>query len=100
MSWSGKGLSKEDDHVRRQRRAGKGLWNAGEDEGICLDCHNPRSPTFDPKRYVLPDGSTTGFAFLEAKEKISHPIPAEVRGKYLELEKIEKEKARAAALAN
>ena len=78
----------------------KGLWNAGEDEGICLDCHNPRSPTFDPKRYALPDGSTTGFAFLEAKEKISHPIPAEVRGKYLELEKIEKEKARAATLAN
>jgi len=78
----------------------KGLWDAGKNEGICLACHNSKSPTFDPKRYTLPDGSTVGFAFEEAKEKISHPIPADVRGKYLELEKIEKEKARAAARAN
>jgi len=78
-----------------------GLWDAGGDEGICLACHNSQSPTFDPKRYTLPDGSTAGFAFEEAKEKISHPIPADVRGKYLELEKIEKEKERApAARAN
>lgn len=78
-----------------------GLWDAGQDEGICLACHNPRSPTFDPTRYTLPDGSTAGFAFEQAKERISHPIPPNVKGKVLELERLQKEKARTeAASAN
>ena len=64
----------------------KGLWDSDE-PSICTHCHNRESPTFDPKRYTLPDGSTAGFDFDLARKKIPHPIPKDTKGHYLEIEK-------------
>jgi hypothetical protein len=80
--------------VERARK--RGLWNAGEDPSICTACHNERSPTFDPARYTLPNGGSAGFDFEQAKERIAHSIPADVRGPYVELEREEKARRRAA----
>ncbi len=63
----------------------KGLRDA-DDEALCIGCHNASSPTFDPNRYQLPDGSRAGFDFATAKERIAHPIPADVKGRFVELE--------------
>jgi hypothetical protein len=65
----------------------KGLWHADDDPAICTTCHNEKSPTFDAKRYTLPGGKTAGFDFEQAKQRIAHPIPEDVKGRYLELEK-------------
>ena len=73
------------------RARAKGLWNPDGEHGICLRCHNEASPTFDPQRYTLEDGSTSGFDYPQAAERISHPIPADVKGRYLELRKKQKE---------
>jgi len=51
-----------------------GMWEPGKDEKVCLRCHNEESPNFKP------------FDYEERKEKIAHPIPADVKGHYLELE--------------
>jgi hypothetical protein len=64
-----------------------GMWEADKDEKICTSCHNDESPTWDTTRYELADGSTVAFDFELAKEKISHPIPEDVKGKYIEVEK-------------
>ena len=53
----------------------------------CLKCHNDESPTWDPAKYTLTDGTSAGFDFDQAFEKINHPIPEHVKGKYLELVK-------------
>ena len=42
----------------------------------CARCHNPRSPSWDPSRYTLADGSKAGFDFGQARAKIAHPVPA------------------------
>ena len=76
----------------RERAIAHGFWEADRDESICLACHNPRSPTFDPERYVLPDGTTRGFDFKLAIERIPHAIPADVKGRYVELEAEAKER--------
>jgi hypothetical protein len=65
----------------------KGLWDAEKDAAICAKCHNERSPTFDAKRYTLSGGKTAGFDFEQAKQRIAHPIPEDVKGRYLEVEK-------------
>ena len=52
-----------------------GLWEPGKDEKICTGCHNAESPSW------------SGFDYAAAKEKIAHPIPKEVKGRYLEAEK-------------
>ncbi len=78
----------------REEALRKGLWEAGKDAGICTACHNERSPTFDPKRYTLSDGSHAGFDFDQAKQRILHEIPAHVKGQYIELEKKAKEEER------
>lgn len=75
----------------RELARAKGLWDADEDAAICTKCHNERSPTFDPKRYQLPNGKTAGFDFEQAKARIPHPIPEDVKGHYLELEKQRRE---------
>jgi len=49
------------------------------DEKTCVKCHNDTSPTW------------TGFNFAEAKKKIDHSIPADVKGKYIEVEKARKQ---------
>jgi hypothetical protein len=41
----------------------------------CLKCHNPESPTWDPERFTLPDGSKAGFHFETAKAQIDHSNP-------------------------
>lgn len=68
----------------------KGLWYPGDDDAICTACHNSKSPTWDTGRYTLPDGTTAGFDPVQAREKIAHPIPAHVKGRYIELEKQQK----------
>ena len=45
------------------------------DAKTCAQCHNDKSPTWDPKRYTLKDGTTTGFDFEAAAKKIAHPVP-------------------------
>ena len=74
----------------------KGLWDAGAAEAICAACHNPESPTYDEDRYVRADGTTIGFDFEIAKTRVPHVIPADVKGRFIELEDAEKaaEKAR------
>jgi hypothetical protein len=74
----------------------KGLWDSEGDASICTACHNEESPTFDPGRYTLPDGTTAGFDFEQAKARIAHPIPEDVKGHYLEIDrrrKAERKKA-------
>ena len=43
------------------------------DKANCLQCHNTDSPTWDPKRYTLDDGTTTGFDYKQAKKRSIHP---------------------------
>lgn len=74
-----------------ERAHAQGLWEPAKDHGICLRCHNRQSPTFDPKRFQLEDGGTTDFDYEQAAVQIAHPIPEDVKGKYLELEKKQKE---------
>jgi hypothetical protein len=64
-----------------------GLWLPGEDETICTECHNEDATGWDPAKYELADGSKVGFDFEQAKEEIAHPIPEDVKGKYLEVER-------------
>jgi hypothetical protein len=55
-----------------------GLWDPGNDEKICTTCHNEKSPTWD---------AAAGFDYEARKKKIAHPIPADVKGKYVEMAK-------------
>ncbi|HSJ98251.1 MAG TPA: multiheme c-type cytochrome [Myxococcota bacterium] len=64
----------------------RGLWRADEDPAICTACHNEKSPTWDPKRFVRPDGSSAGFDFELGKARFPHAIPEEARGKVVEIE--------------
>ena len=80
----------------REKALAKGLWDVGEDPAICTSCHNPESPTFDPKRYELADGTHTGFDFEQATARIVHAIPEDVKGRYVELEKQQKKERDAA----
>jgi len=48
------------------------------DEKTCTKCHNDTSPTW------------AGFDYAEAKKKIDHSIPADVKGRYIEAEKAQK----------
>lgn len=43
------------------------------ERGTCTACHNPDSPTWDPTRYALADGTTSGFDYAEAKRRAIHP---------------------------
>lgn len=45
------------------------------DVDVCTKCHNEESPTWDPERYTLEDGSTSGFDFEQAWAKIDHSKP-------------------------
>ncbi len=55
------------------------------DNDTCTACHNDESPSWDPGRYKLADGTTAGFDFDQAAEEIAHKIPEDVKGKYLEI---------------
>jgi len=67
-----------------------GLWKPGKDAKICTDCHNDKSPSWDTTKFKLANGSTVGFDYDQAKEKIAHKIPKDVKGHYLELLKKKK----------
>jgi hypothetical protein len=73
-----------------------GMWEPGKDEKICTTCHNNESPSWDSTKFQLADGTSVAFDFEQAKEKISHPIPSDVKGHYLEREKELRAKKRAA----
>ena len=62
-----------------------GLWLASKDEKVCTTCHNDKSPSWDPKKFKLANGSSVGFDYKQAAEKIAHEIPKDVKGHYLEL---------------
>ncbi len=70
------------------------------DAETCVGCHNDESPSWDPTRYKLADGTTVGFDFEQAKEKIAHPIPEDVKGRYVELEKKQRAERRKAGAAD
>jgi len=55
-----------------------GLWEPGDNEKICTTCHNSESPTWDAAK---------GFDYAAMKKKIAHPIPKDVKGRYIEAEK-------------
>jgi formate-dependent nitrite reductase cytochrome c552 subunit len=60
-----------------------GMWEPTKE--TCTGCHNEESPSF------------AGFNYEESLKKIAHPIPAEVKGKYAEVEKkLRDEKKKAA----
>jgi hypothetical protein len=84
-----KKIMSDPDEARR-----RGLWEAETDASICTACHNSESPTFDPARYTLKDGGSVGFDFDQARERIAHPIPADVKGHYLEIDKRMKAEAK------
>ena len=65
-----------------EKSVAAGMWEPGKDEKICTKCHNKESPTFKP------------FDYEERKKEIAHPIPAEVKGHYLELEEKNKKKTK------
>ena len=58
-----------------------GMWEPGEDEKVCTVCHNDESPTWDAEK---------GFDFKQRKEDIAHPIPEDVKGRYVEEVKLRK----------
>lgn len=45
------------------------------DVKACVVCHNDQSPTWNPERYTLADGTKSGFDFAQAWAKIKHEIP-------------------------
>ena len=77
----------------REKAVAKGL--VIPDEDVCLRCHNDKSPAWDPAKYLLADGGRAGFDFEQAKKEIEHPIPEDVKGNYIALEKKRKAEKRA-----
>lgn len=61
-----------------EKSVAAGMLEPGKNEQICTACHNQDSPTWDEAK---------GFDFAAMKEKIAHPIPEAVKGRYLEAEK-------------
>lgn len=45
------------------------------DESLCVTCHNPESPPWDPNKFTLESGEKTGFDFAQAVRIISHKKP-------------------------
>ena len=79
----GSGYKKKKTMSDRDKSIAGGMWEPGKDEKICTACHNDESPSWDPEE---------GFDYEDRKEKIAHPIPEDVKGKYIELEKELKKK--------
>lgn len=86
----GKDFRKKKTMSDRDEAVAAGLWEPDEHEAICTACHNPASPTWDPKRFALPNGKTAAFDFEVAKAAHTHAIPEDRKGKILELEKEQK----------
>ena len=73
-----------------------GLWDPSATSGICERCHNSLSPTYDPARFTLKDGTQAGFDYDQAASYITHPIPPDVKGRYIELDKARKKREKQA----
>ena len=43
--------------------------------GASVLCHNERSPTWDPERYTVADGTKSGFDYDQATAKVAHLNP-------------------------
>lgn len=54
------------------------------DEKTCIQCHNDKSPAWNPNLYTTPEGKKVGFYFEEAKKKIEHPTPEAYKKKVRE----------------
>jgi len=80
----------------RDEAVAHGLWKADEDPAVCTACHNEKSPTWDPKRFRRPDGSSAAFDFDLAKARFPHAIPEQVRGKIVEIEEQRRRERKAA----
>ncbi len=52
-----------------------GMWEPGKNAEVCAACHNPESPTHE------------AFDHAARVKEIAHPIPAGVKGRYIEAEK-------------
>ena len=50
------------------------------DADMCKKCHNEKSPSWNPERYTLKDGTKTGFDFEQAYKKIAHDNPKNKKG--------------------
>jgi hypothetical protein len=74
----GSGYKKKKTMADHDKSVAAGMWEAGKDEKICTACHNDESPTWDAEK---------GFDYEKRKEEIAHPIPEDVKGKYIEVEK-------------
>ncbi len=48
-------------------------------EETCKQCHNEQSPTWKADRYKLADGTTSGFDYKQAWEKIQHNNPKKAK---------------------
>jgi len=83
----GSGYRKKKTMSDRDKSLAAGMWEPGKDEKICVKCHNADSPTWDP---------AVGFDYEKGKEQISHPIPEDVKGHYIEKEKERRAAAKAA----
>ena len=72
----------------RDKSIAKGMWEPGKEEEICAACHNEDTlGGSDETLYELADGTKVGWDYEQAKETIAHPIPEDVKGKYIEIEK-------------
>jgi hypothetical protein len=72
----------------REKAKAKGL--VLQTAAVCTECHNDRSPAWDPKRFTLANGKKVGFDFDQAVAKIAHPTPKDRKGKIIQLEDAEK----------
>jgi hypothetical protein len=85
----GSGYRKKKIMSERDKSIAAGMWEPGKNESICSECHNDESPTWDEAK---------GFDFEASKKEIAHPIPEDVKGRYMELEKeARKKKGKGAA---
>ncbi len=65
----------------RDKSVAAGMWEPGKDEKVCTVCHNDESPTWDAEK---------GFDHEKRMEDIAHPIPEDVKGRYVEEVKLRK----------
>ena len=63
------------DEKTHQEAVGKGYIKP--DEKLCRSCHNDQSPTWDPERDTLEDGTKVGFDYAARLKEIDHSIPKE-----------------------
>lgn len=61
--------------LSRDKDAAMKPTNVRPNQDLCVTCHNPENPTWDPERYTLADGTKVGFDFEQAYAQIDHQNP-------------------------